>query len=145
MSHEIYIDLDILNQAWLGQNKLVGPDVRDLQKASLNALRKLGAPLDTVVTFRSQGARLRSCRLDFAIRPPRSPGRRMSASSMLGRAAPTMRKLDPILANLRLQAVAIEPLDPHRLPGKRSCKARRHFWRADDCKPVHLSHRVRAA
>jgi hypothetical protein len=70
MSHEIFVDLDILNQAWLGQNKLVGPDVRDLQKASLNAHKKLGAPLDTVVTFRSQGARLRSYRLDFAIRPP---------------------------------------------------------------------------
>ena len=68
--HQIFVDLDILNQAWLGQNKLVGPDVRDLQKASLLALKKLGAPDHTIVTFRSQGARLRSYRLDFAIRPP---------------------------------------------------------------------------
>jgi hypothetical protein len=57
------------------------------------------------------------------------------------------RALDPGLRRLALKAAReSEPLDPRRLPGARSIRGRnKYFWRADDCKPVHPSHRVRAA
>jgi hypothetical protein len=46
-------------------------------------------------------------------------------SSILARVLPTMRSLDPILASLAVSAASIEPLDPNRLPGRRSHSGRK--------------------
>jgi hypothetical protein len=58
------------------------------------------------------------------------------ASSVLGRASATMRALDPILARLCLQAAQTEPPLRH-LPGRRSGRPGKYFWRSSDAKPRH--------
>lgn len=58
------------------------------------------------------------------------------AQSALARVAPVARALDHILQALAISAVSIEPLSPDRLPGKRSCKRRRHFWRSETAAPT---------
>ena len=59
-----------------------------------------------------------------------------AASCILGRSAAIARSLDPILASLALSAASIEPLDPNRLPGRRSFSGRKCFWRSADATHV---------
>jgi hypothetical protein len=56
--------------------------------------------------------------------------------SKLAFALPVARALDPVLASLALSAAQIEPLDQHRLPGRRSMSGRKHFWRSPDATPA---------
>jgi hypothetical protein len=48
----LFVDLSCNNIAHLGPHRLAGPDTRNIEMASLNALRKLGAPLNAAITFR---------------------------------------------------------------------------------------------
>jgi hypothetical protein len=58
------------------------------------------------------------------------------ATSILGRVIDVARTHDDILAALALSAASIEPLDPNRLPGRRSHSGRKHFWRSPDATPA---------
>jgi hypothetical protein len=59
-----------------------------------------------------------------------------AASSILGRSAAIARTLDPILKALALSAAgATFKLDPHKLPGRRSDRKGKYFWRAPDAVP----------
>jgi hypothetical protein len=79
MTHAVYVDLDCANQSWLGSNKLAGPSARNLQMASLNALRNLGAPLNTQIVFRRLGRIVRTVRLDHGLKPSEhAPDRRVA-------------------------------------------------------------------
>jgi hypothetical protein len=59
-----------------------------------------------------------------------------AASSILCRTSAAMRSLDPVLQSLALSAASIEPLDPNRLPGRRSFSGRKCFWRSSDAAPA---------
>jgi hypothetical protein len=77
----LYVDLAHGNVAYLGPHRLAGPDTRNIEMASLNALRKLGAPLNAVITFRRLGRVVRSVRLDHGLKPSeRAPERRRVAA-----------------------------------------------------------------
>jgi hypothetical protein len=77
----LYVDLAHGNVAYLGPHRLAGPDARNLEVASLNALRNLGAPLNAVITFRRLGRMVRSVRLDHGLKPSdrAAPDRRRAA------------------------------------------------------------------
>jgi hypothetical protein len=63
---------------------------------------------------------------------PRAP------SSALGRVAPIVRTLDPIIGKLALGYASIEPLSPHRMPGRSSGPS---VWRSPDAVPAPSARR----
>jgi hypothetical protein len=78
----LYVDLGYGNIAYLGPHRLAGPSARNIEMASLNALRKLGAPLNAAITFRRLGRMVRSVRLDHGLKPSdriAAPERRSAA------------------------------------------------------------------
>ena len=76
----LYVDLAHGNVSFLGPHRLAGPDTRNIEMASLNALKKLGAPLNTAITFRRLGRIVRTVRLDHGLKPSdRNADRRRAA------------------------------------------------------------------
>jgi hypothetical protein len=76
----LFVDLSCENIAYLGQHRLAGPDTRNLQMASLNALANLGAPGHAEVVFRRQSCVVRRVRLDHGRKTSvRAPDRRVAS------------------------------------------------------------------
>jgi hypothetical protein len=57
------------------------------------------------------------------------------AQSILGSVLDVARTHDDILASLAKHAAEIEPLHPHKLPGRRSGRPGKYFWRASYAVP----------